>query len=120
VHSWLKKVAKKKWLNKKQMKRIIYAQMVKTGLLVVLFLYPFAARSFHISHEQICASASDDRRHDDNDCPVCQFHYTSYTGTELLELKTIPFYFSFEKPLYEEKEYDTSLFSYFLRGPPIC
>jgi hypothetical protein len=99
------------------MKRVIYSQVIKAGLLLILFLYPSVVKSFHISHEQLCTS--DNRHHDDDNCPVCQFHYTSYIETELLELNIIPLYLSFEKSFRKEKEYDTSLFSYFLRGPPL-
>jgi hypothetical protein len=100
------------------MKRIIHRQMIKIGLLTVLFLYPPLAKSFHVSHEQLCISESANRSHNDNDCPVCHFQYTSCIGTELFKLNPVPFYYSFKKLFYEEKEYDTTLFSCFLRGPP--
>jgi hypothetical protein len=99
------------------MKRAIYNRLIKAGLLLILFLYPSVVKSFHISHEQLCIS--NNGSHDDNDCPVCQFHYTTYIEAELFEIEIIPLCLSFEKSFCNEKEYDTSLFSYFLRGPPL-
>jgi hypothetical protein len=98
-------------------------QRIKIGLLVILFLYPSIVQSFHISYKKICCyetSANPDNTlsHHAENCPLCQFHFTSYTGTELLELDSVPLYYSFKPFSYDEKEYFPPLLAYFLRGPP--
>jgi hypothetical protein len=99
-----------------------YRQKIRIGLFVILFLYPSFVQSFHISYEKICCgtSGNPDNKlsHHAEDCPICQFHFTSYTGTELLKLDSVPLYYSFEALSYDEKEYFSPLLAYFLRGPP--
>ncbi|MDR2085902.1 MAG: hypothetical protein LBP72_01885 [Dysgonamonadaceae bacterium] len=100
------------------MKQIIHKKMIQAGLFIILFLYPSLVQSFHISHEQLCASESANRPHNNNDCPVCLFHYVAFTGVETQDLT--PFFppLASEFSFYSTKEYRPFLYSYFLRGPP--
>jgi hypothetical protein len=94
--------------------------MVGAGLLLILFLLPPFAKSFHISLEQTIIPESNEqsRHHDSDDCPICQFHFTSFVGTEFLELNIVSSGYSLEPFFYDAKECYSPLFSYFLRGPP--
>jgi hypothetical protein len=106
-------------------KKVSYSKIVKVGFLLTVLLFPSFAKTFHSSYETLCYSetpAHPDNtpaRHDADDCPICQFQFTSYTGTEFLALDFVPQYHSFETFLSNEKEYLSPLFSYFLRGPPL-
>jgi hypothetical protein len=94
--------------------------MMKSGFLLILFLFPSFAKPFHISHSTNIASESGKHasHHDAGDCPVCQFHFSRFIEAEFLELKPIPLYHSFKPVFNDEKSYQTHFYSYFLRGPP--
>jgi hypothetical protein len=94
--------------------------MIKAGFLIILFLSPSVAKSFHASYEQTSAIATEKQAHHDyDDCPICQFHYTSFLEVESLQLNLTPLYLSFEQLFKDEREYFLPLFSYFLRAPPL-
>jgi hypothetical protein len=102
-------------------KRTLQDKMIRGWALLALFLMPFVARSFHSSYEKISLSNPEapHSRHDCNDCPVCQFHYFAFTGTEFPEMNPELFPLFVEPFFYDEKEYQPFLYSYFLRGPPL-
>jgi hypothetical protein len=95
--------------------------MWKSGLLIVLFLFPAFAKPFHISYEKIICTESNGQssHHDSEECPVCLFHYFAFTGIELPELNPELFPLSIEPFFYSEKVYQPFLYPYFLRGPPL-
>jgi hypothetical protein len=104
-----------------QVKRISRSKIIKTGFLILLFLLPSFAKSFHVSYEEITASATHGHsaHHDADDCPLCLFHYASFTEVDFPAFHFTPLYSSFQPFFCDEKEYQSTLFSYFLRGPPL-
>ncbi|MDR0681334.1 MAG: hypothetical protein LBG15_05740 [Dysgonamonadaceae bacterium] len=102
------------------MKGTSHSNVWKSGFLIILFLFPSFAKPLHLSYEEILYSESNQSssHQHSGDCPVCLFHYQSFTEVEAFELNPASAPLSLEPSFYNEKEYIPFLYLYFLRGPP--
>jgi hypothetical protein len=93
--------------------------MIKGGALIALFLMPFVVKSLHRScEERNLFPDAKHARHECNNCPVCQFHYYTFTEVEPALFDAVPSGV-FSEPFFNDEEaYDSFLYSCFLRGPP--
>ncbi|MDR0750069.1 MAG: hypothetical protein LBF62_10960 [Tannerellaceae bacterium] len=103
------------------MERVKRHKVWMVGLLLAVFMIPFAVKAVHI-HEHSGHSCHDEShaRHDCHDCPVCQFTLSSFTEAAIADydFKAVSYPV---KPVISsgERPYQEVPVFYGLRAPPV-
>jgi hypothetical protein len=87
------------------------------GLLTVLLALPYTIQSTHI-HSFDTATATADSSHDCNNCPICQFSFSSFTEAEALVYAPLLSPSTFIPAIPQDKPYISHYLSPTLRAPP--
>jgi hypothetical protein len=95
-------------------------KVILIGLLLSVFALPFIAKPSHIHFYNIDCHDSNSTHHDQDDCPICHFTLSFFTGTALQEWSYTPLFNTFEAIVFsQEKIYTSTFSSNYLRGPPL-
>ncbi|MDR1896140.1 MAG: hypothetical protein LBR10_05050 [Prevotellaceae bacterium] len=87
-------------------------------LFLAIFITPYVAKSAHMHvHADVCPGAGH-AKHDCDNCPVCQFSFSSFVETEPLEIRIPVARHAVDPVVYQEHILLHAFFPRCLRGPP--
>ncbi|MCC8198576.1 MAG: hypothetical protein LIP06_08410 [Tannerellaceae bacterium] len=93
-------------------------------VLIILFMLPVVLKAFHQHEEPHCCHAVEDTQQDSSehahdDCLICHFFYSSFTGIEFDEAEVFFTLIRTESVSYLFAETFPTPHAYYLRGPPV-
>ncbi|MDR1896054.1 MAG: hypothetical protein LBR10_04600 [Prevotellaceae bacterium] len=96
-------------------------KLVIIWLLLTVFVLPLVVQAIHIHHHHrhdICCKENGHHHHDCNNCPICNFTFSSFVKSDFIELLCTQALYPYEPAVCIEKIYISVDLSRRLRGPP--
>ncbi|MDR0765822.1 MAG: hypothetical protein LBF09_02645 [Odoribacteraceae bacterium] len=100
------------------MKKAIKHRIIAAWLLLAVFASPFVVKSAHACH--VDATGGNHSRHDHENCPICHFFFSCFTGEEAVEEITVAACRTTRPATYREHVPACRYFTLPPRAPPVA